>query len=103
MSYIVIQKDHSRYTFIQSDTAPKYSIHIEQLCISGLGSSLCFEYPTKERGNELYKKLMADGFKKFRNMNEVSWYATVENNTPYDEEWKVEGQYLIPVNSRVLQ
>lgn len=85
-SVVIIQKENIRYTFIQEEH----------------GSTVSFENTTREKGNELYKKLMADGFKRFRDISEVTWYATSENNTPYEEKWKIEGRYLIPIKSRVL-
>lgn len=99
-----LQKDHTRYTFIR-DTYPnsnnaRYCVKHEQLFITG--SSVGWDYTTKERGNALYKELIEKGFKQFRNGYEVSWYATIENNTPYDEEWITEGKFLIPIKSRVL-
>lgn len=110
--YTVIQKDRTRYTFIVGEYytvigckripsgKPRYSVHVEQLLTSG--GSLVMNDTTKEAGNRLYKELIAKGYKQFRNAREVSWYATIENNTPYDEEWSTEGKYLIPIRSRVL-
>lgn len=106
-SLVVIQKDRTRYSFRVSypdfgNSSPVYCIETEQLCKSGLGSSLFYRYVKKEEGNSFYKEMMAKGFKRFRKLSEVSWYATTENNTPWEEEWKTERGYLIPVKSRVL-
>lgn len=60
-------------------------------------------YVTKEYGNGLYLRLLEDGFARFRTLLEVSWYATLENNTPYEEEWKIEGIYFVPVKSQVMK
>ena len=101
--YTVIQKDRTRYTFIASQYSggnPRYSIHTEQ-CLIG-GGCLSMRDTTKEEGNRFYTEMIAKGFKQFRNAREVSWYATVENNTPYEEEWKIEGKYLVPIKSQVL-
>ena len=113
-SVVIIQKENIRYTFIQEEHGSTltpwgyigeikqyYKIKREYLLCAG-GSTVSFENTTREKGNELYKKLMADGFKRFRDISEVTWYATSENNTPYEEEWKIEGRYLIPIKSRVL-
>lgn len=113
--YTVLQKGRTRYTFIVGEYyteiggiggaripsgKPRYSVHIEQMLTSG--SSFIMNDTTKEAGNSLYKELISKGFKQFRNAREVSWYATIENNTPFDEEWTTEGKYLIPIKSRVL-
>lgn len=102
----VLQKGNDRYTFragsISYDpNAPEiYSVTREHLMTTG--SSEYTEITTKDKGNALYKKLIADGFHRFRSYKDVSWYATCENNTPYEEVWKTEGIYLIPVVSRIL-
>ena len=110
--YTVIQKDRTRYTFIVGEfyteigskriptCKPRYSVRVEELLTTG--GSLIMNDTTKEKGNQLYKELISKGFKQFRNAREVSWYATIENNTPYDEEWTTEGKYLIPIKSRSL-
>ncbi len=77
-----------------------YSVTHERMMT--FGSSESTEITTREKGNELYKKLIADGFHRFRKYKEVSWYATRENNTPYEETWITEGIYLVPIASRVL-
>lgn len=111
----IIQKDRTRYTFIVDEYYmeiggiggkriptgnPRYSIHVEQ-CLT-TGGSLTMRNTTKEEGNKLYLELISKGFKQFRNVREVSWYATIRNNTPYDEEWTTEGKYLVPIKSQVL-
>lgn len=99
-----LQKARTRYIFINhtySNGEPRYTIQCEKLLITG--SSLTSREVRKEEGNAFYKKLIEMGFKQFRNVKEVSWYATIENNTPYEEEWTTEGKYLIPIKSRVLE
>ena len=115
MKCTVIQKDRTRYTFIVDEYymeiggiggkriptgKPRYSVHVEK-CLT-TGASLTMNDTTKEKGNQLYMELISKGFKQFRNGREVSWYATIENNTPYDEEWATDGKYLVPIKSRVL-
>lgn len=103
MKPVILQKEKTRYTFRQSKTNtgnPLYCIESEVLLTTG--SCVSYRYVTKETGNEFYKNMVSKGFHRFRNVHEVSWYATTENNTPYDEEWKIDGILLIPVRSRVL-
>ena len=99
----VIQKERRRITFKVSQYAngdPKYDIEFEE-CLA-TGSSLSSRTVTKDDGNQFYTELMADGYKRFRKTSEVSWYATIENNTPYEEEWTTDGKYLIPIKSRSI-
>lgn len=112
--YTVIQKGRTRYTFIAGSyymeiggmggkripTSPRYSIHTEQLLTTG--GSLTMRDVTKEEGNKFYLDCLAKGFHQFRNAREVSWYATIENNSPYEEEWTIEGKYLVPIKSRSI-
>lgn len=110
--YTVIQKGRTRHTFIVGEYyteigskriptgKPRYSIHTEQLLTTG--ASLTMNDTTKERGNALYLELMSKGYKQFRNAREVSWYATADCYTPYEEEWITDGKYLIPIKSQVL-
>ena len=112
MTNTVIQKGKTRYTFIKDEYytliwgrripsgKPRYSVHIEQVLTTG--GSLIMEETTKEKGNRLYLELIAKGYKQFRNAREISWYATIENNTPYEEEWTTDGKYLVPIKSQVL-
>lgn len=101
VNVVVLQKDNSRYSFIQEENecGAKYYKIVSATCLF-CGETHHTEYTTKERGNEKYNRLLQKGFKKFRNVREVSWYATVENNTPYKEAWEIEGDYLIPICSR---
>lgn len=94
----VIQKDSTRYKFTRYEK--RCEVEVQQMGI--FGASVSSRYVSPEAGNTLYKELMAKGFKRFRNVREVSWYATRPNNTEYEETWKVEGDYLVPVVSRVL-
>lgn len=101
----VLQMEDVRCTFILDDTKEnnscgKYQVKFEYKMSSG--SSVSIENTTKEKGNQLYKRLIEKGFCKFRNLNEVSWYATLPNNTDREEEWKVENGYFIPIKSSVL-
>ena len=103
MGYTVIQKDNTRYSFIKStytSGAPRYQYCVEQNMI--FGSSVTYFNTTKESGNALYLELLGKGFKQFRNPREVSWYATVRNNTPYPEEWTTDGKYLVPIDSHSI-
>ena len=95
-----IQKGNVRYTFKAYDNG-KCFIETEQNLTTG--ASLFWRTVSAEHGNEFYKRAMAEGFRRFRNINEVSWYATKDNNTPYEEEWVTDGIYLVPVKSRVLE
>lgn len=105
----VLQKDSDRYTFIFDDSRPedtnlctcgRHRISHEHMMTFGAGQTT--ENTTKERGNAFYKELIQKGFHRFRKLSEVSWYATRENNTPYEETWITEGIYLVPIASRVL-
>lgn len=100
---ITIQKDSTRYSFYTKRTNtgdPIYCIQTEQMY--SLGASLSYQYVTKDNGNQFYKDRMASGFKRFRNAREISWYATRENNTPFVEQWEIQGDYLVPIISRSL-
>lgn len=101
----VLQMKGTRYTFILDDTKKnsacgRYQVKCE--IMMNLGSSVHIENTTKEKGNQLYKSLLEKGFHKFRNPREISWYATLPNNTGREEEWKVENGYFIPIKSSVL-
>ena len=92
----VLQKGNLRYSFEK---------HLGQVRITryenlGLGASVMRETVSAEEAAETFDDLLRQGWHKFRSLAEVSWYATVRNNTPYKEEWTVKGQYLVPVNSR---
>ena len=112
MGYTVIQKGRTRYTFISGEWymdcgfkriptgKPRYSIQCERLLATG--ASMNTNETTKEKGNQFYLDLISKGFKQFRNAREVSWYATIENNSPFEEEWTTDGKFLIPIKSRVL-
>ena len=103
MAYTVIQKDTTRYVFSTNKTesgAVYYTIDTEECLFTG--SSFSRRAVTKEEGNRFYLERMAKGFKRFRNAREVSWYATIPNNTPYEEEWTTSGQYLVPIRSRSI-
>lgn len=93
----VLQKDNVRYTFNPVKMPDgRYQVTYEYNMV--FGSSMSYEYYKKDAGNSLYKKLLENGFKRFRSWDEVSWYATVENNTPYAQEWTTEGIWFVPVN-----
>ena len=98
---VTIQKENTRYVFddeVGSDGKHYYFVTTWQ-CMS-TGAGVHQSATTKERGNALYQKSIRDGFKRFRNEREVSWYATRENNTGYPEEWITEGIYFVPIQSR---
>lgn len=98
---VVLQKGNDRYTFAtESDDSGKERYRIDHEHLLTGGASRTCAYVQKDAGNNQYKKLMSKGFKKFRNINEVSWWATTPCYAfnPKDEEiWKVEGSYLVPV------
>lgn len=96
MAYTVIQKDRTRYTFIPKNGRLQ-CIFCEDLLASGLGASAHYEYVSKEDGNKFYIEKIKDGFKKFKSVESVSWYATVADGyVPCGEHnWETEGIYLI--------
>jgi hypothetical protein len=96
MNVVIIQNEDTRITFRQDRN--RYEVVTEQNGFGG--SSVHISGSTRDAGNKLYAKCMKNGFKRFRDIKEVSWYATSYNNTPYKEEWRVEGNYLIPICSR---
>lgn len=107
---IVLQRGICRVSFIYDDSKPEDT----QFCTNGrrtlvleqhgyVGSSLSYRQVTKEQGNDYYKLLIEEGYHRFRSLNEVSWYATIENNTPYEEEWTTDGIYFIPVRSHSIR
>lgn len=95
---IVLQKDSIRYTLTRYES--RFWVDRQEMGIFGASASARFMSPAQ--GNGLYMDLLDKGFKQFRSLAEVSWYATRPNNTPYEETWKVDGDYLVPVASRVL-
>ena len=101
--YTVIQKGETRYAFVvkeYSSGKPRYVIETEQ-CLTH-GGTFYSRNVTKEQGNKFYMEMIGKGFKQFRNAREVSWYATIPNNTPYEEEWVTDGKYLVPIKSQVF-
>lgn len=94
----VLQKGKVRYTFIPSKDGGLHTIDCDQMTYAG--AAHYSKQVTAEQGNKIFSDLVLNkGFKLFRSLHEVSWYATIENNTPYKEEWAVQGAYLIPLNS----
>lgn len=110
--YTVIQKDRTRHTFMVREYytligsqripsgKPRYVIETEE-CLT-TGGFIYSRDVTKEEGNKFYTDMIEKGFKQFRNGKEISWYATIPNNTPWEEEWTTDGKYLVPIKSRVL-
>ena len=99
MKCFVIQMDKSRVKFYIEGN--KAELRYEMLLTGGGGTSYS-EYMPIEKARDVFRKYMGMGFKRFRNVREVNWYATIENNTPFNEVWKVEGDFLIPIESRSL-
>lgn len=94
----VIQKGKVRYTFIPNKDGGLHTLQCDQKMY--LGDARYDKQVTTEQGNAIFKDMIINhGFKLFRSLHEVSWYATTENNTPYEEEWITQGIYLVPVNS----
>lgn len=75
----VIQKENFRYTFVFDDSIEdsrfsnngRYQVKIEEKLTTG--SSIYSEATTKKAGNELYKRLIAQGFVRFKNLSDVKW------------------------------
>lgn len=76
----VIQKDKTRYIFSFDSSIEdsklcnngRYMVTIEQLLSTG-DSSLYSEATTREAGNNIYKELIAKGYKRFKSVSEVKW------------------------------
>ena len=88
-------------TSTTNDAVRKVHKSVEHMMV--FGAEQHTEYISEEQFKEEYANLISRGYKQFRNPREVSWYATRENNTPYEETWIIEGDYLIPIASRVLE
>ena len=99
---VVIQKDSTRYVMFESHYKSE-EIFVESRYASEFGETVRHEYVSRKKANELYVEMINKGFKRFRNIHEVSWYATRKNNTPFEEKWKTEGIWFIPIKSRVLK
>lgn len=74
----VIQKGNTRYTFKKEivdrgNSSPLYRIETEQLLQSRTGSSMTYRYVGRTEGNEFYKRMMKEGFKRFENVRDVTW------------------------------
>ena len=103
---VTIQKDRARYTLQEQavdrgNSSPRYMIQSEVLFETGHGSG-SYRYTGEREALEFLIRMMDQGFKKFQNAREVSWYATVENNTDREEVWEVQGDWLVPIKSGVL-
>lgn len=96
-SYVALQKENFRYVYQYHADQNKYSVTREHMY--DLGSSMSVDYTAKESAPVQIAEIKERGYLQFRNPAEVSWYATRENNTPYDEQWEVKNGYLIPINS----
>lgn len=98
MKVFVLQKNRSRVKFAIDGS--KATLYHEDL-LAGGGAQAYYECTSIEKARDLFRRYLELGFKRFRNMKEVNWYATIENNTPFKEIWKVEGDFLIPIESRL--
>ena len=95
--YVALQSDAYRRIYVYSEDKNKYDITMEHALL--FGSSMQFDIATLEQALEQMEDLKKKGFLMFRKPSEVSWYATRENNTPYEEQWEVKDGYYVPVNS----
>lgn len=96
--YIAVQNEDTRYIFSYNEQSNRYNVQREHLL--GLGAEVSGETLTVDKAAEKLANLKEKGFLEFRNAREVSWYATIENNTPYEEKWETKDGFLIPVESR---
>ena len=101
MAYTVIQNGYTRYTFETRKSnmgRDMYCIVTEIMGRTMTGSSVTFEFVSRERGNAFYIEMMSKGFHRFRNARDVSWSATLDTyEKRYNkEEWRVDGKYFIP-------
>jgi len=92
-----IQNENTRYIFDYDDTLNIYNVTREQLL--SVGESRSFNTMSVEEAVKELSDLKSKGFLEFRNTEEISWYATTENNTPYVENWEIENGFLIPIES----
>lgn len=95
--YVALQNENTRYTFVRDGNTDYYDVKREHLLVGGAGVS--FDRMNAEKTKEEIADLKSKKFFEFRNAKEVSWYATANNNTPYDEKWEVQNGILIPVES----
>ena len=96
-AYATLQRDNVRYTFQYEADANQYRVQREHML--GLGSEVSSTRHSAEEGLSRFSELKENGFLEFRNANEVSWYATTDNNTGHPEVWEARDGYLIPINS----
>ena len=95
--YVALQNENTRYIFERDRNTDYYDVKREHLLVGGAGVS--FDRMNAEKAKEEIADLKSKKFFEFRNAKEVSWYATANNNTPYDEKWEVQNGILIPVES----
>jgi len=102
MKNVVLQNEDTRYKFeVIPETktcSERVSVTCEKKLMTGHGT-MSHDYMSVERSEEKLKKLLEDGYIKFRTVHEVSWYATRPNNTPYEEIWEVKEGFFIPKES----
>ena len=97
VSYIVLQKDKIRYTFQYDTKLNKYDERRDETFFTG--GTFTINKVSVEKALEKIEKLKREGFLEFKDPRQVSWYATVENNTPYQEIWKENDGYFVPIDS----
>lgn len=96
---VILQKGTERCRMTKTDYSSLRNIRVEFEHNMHIGSSLHYEYMSRDEANKLYVDMISKGFKRFRNVREVSWYATADKDTyiPSSEpKWKTEGIWFIP-------
>lgn len=98
LNNVTLQKDSIRYTFRYDNERENYAVQREEMYVTG--ASMSTQRLNPERALARFNELKEQGFLQFRNAQEVSWYATRYNNTPYPEVWETKDGYLVPIESR---
>lgn len=97
LTIAIFQKERSRVIFTFNENTDSYDVEHLTLFTHGESSTTTKESKVEKLQHTML--LRSYGYNEFRNPKEVSWYATVENNTPYDEKWEMECGCLIPIES----
>ena len=93
---LVLQYRNERVTFKKQEDG-SFEVTTEESL--GTGGTIQGRIVTREQAGFLLIRYKLRGFAEFRTEKEVSWYATMRNNTPYEEKWEVVNGIFIPVCS----
>lgn len=95
---ITLQEENRRFIIHFDKEQNQYLMDIEVGDPIGSVPGLYKRFSKENLAEEIANQ-KEQGYMEFRNVEEVSWYATVANNTPYEEKWKKKDGMLIPIES----